>query len=110
MLQQQMADEAKAATTASGESAMGGGEAHVEAESDSEVEEEVDASGAGYSLAADEYEVDEIVGERRARVQGNAWRTEYEVKWRGYPGTTWEPHEHLIPPAKVPYQSTLNFP
>lgn len=94
ILQQQMADEANGATTSAGQSAMGGGEAYVEAESDSEVEE-ADTLGAGDSLAADEYEVEEIVGERRARLQGNAWRTEYEVKWRGYPGTTWEPHEHL---------------
>jgi hypothetical protein len=42
---------------------------------------------------SNEYEVEAILGERRARTSGGGSRLEYQVKWRGFSdprGTTWE--------------------
>ena len=41
------------------------------------------------------WQVEAILGERRARVSGGCFRDEYHVKWKGYRETTWEPRKNL---------------
>ena len=43
---------------------------------------------------AEEFDVEEIVGSRAL----NGRPVEYEVKWKGYPDTTWEPESSFVAP------------
>jgi hypothetical protein len=53
-------------------------------------------------LADQEYEVEEIVGDR-----SHAGKTLYFVKWKGFPvsDNTWEPGEHLPPELIADYRA-----
>ena len=79
MLLEDLAEEEAAEAAGGGGAAYGGsgGAAQVDAESDSEGED--GGGGGGEAFGSNEYEVEAILGQRRARVRGNSYRTEYQV-------------------------------
>jgi hypothetical protein len=42
-----------------------------------------------------EYEVEEILDRKTERLHSGRRATKYQIKWKGYDETTWEPEEHL---------------
>ncbi len=43
----------------------------------------------------EEWEIERIVRHKKQRGCQGTWRTEYQVKWKGYEDMTWEPEENL---------------
>ena len=87
------------ARAASSNGGAGGGAAvfHATAESDEDDAgvDGMDDADSGDDNVMGEYEVETVLGERRARVKGNTFRDEYHIKWKGYADTTWEPLKNV---------------
>ena len=58
----------------------------------------------------EEWEIKRIIQHRKVHARKGTWRTEFQVKWKGYEDLTWEPEVHLdhaLDSVRIDKQNTL---